>query len=108
MSSDKPQYAKKGNNSNSNNYNREQGPHKYSNNNNSINNNGKKNADGVPFLTYGANSNYLEWKEKITEICLVKFGFLGRCIKNGAYWLPPAVPNNYNPATDPHGLVSRV
>ena len=100
MGSDQKNNAKKGNYSNNN---REQGPRKYFNNNNN-NNNGKKNADGVPILTYGANSNYLEWKEKITEICLVKFGFLGRCIKNGAYWLPPVVPNNYNPATDPHGL----
>ena len=90
------------NNGNYNNNNDNSKP--YNRNNNNYNNKG--NIDGVPKLTYGSNSNYIQWKEALFKACMVKYEHLGSCIQTGEYYEPPEIiTNTYVKAQDPNGFI---
>ncbi len=91
--------------SNNSNINNNKSYHRRNNHNNNINNN-KKNADDVPKLTYGPNTNYIQWREALFKVCMVKYEHLGTCIQTGQYYEPPEViTNTYVKAQDPNGFI---
>ena len=57
----------------------------------------RQNQDGLPKLTHGAKSNYLEWNKLLKPKALLEFGDLGRIFDNFDedgnldYWEPPEI-----------------
>ena len=56
--------------------------------------------EAVSILTYGSNTNFAIFKEKIKTSCLEKYGNLGRLIEDNAYWMPDEIDEEkYEPQT---------
>ena len=62
----------------------------------------KKDLDSnknVPMLTFGTNTNYATFKERLTISCVEKYGDLARLLTDGKYYVPDELdPNDF--ATD--------
>ena len=57
--------------------------------------------EDVPMLTFGSNTNFAVFKEKLGIACLEKYGNLGRIIEDSKYWEPATInPNDYK-SSDP-------
>jgi len=66
--------------------------------------------DDIPILTYGPNSNLLEFRKLLSIKAQLDFGELGRLVETLVY--PTFAPVAYNPAdltpaSDPHGLIKK-
>lgn len=67
-------------------------------------------VDEIPTLSYGANSNLLEFRRQLSIKAQIDYGELGRMVETLAYPTFPPVnynPNDISPAADPHGLVKK-
>ena len=42
-------------------------------------------------MKYGPLNNYIVFQEKLEAACDMKYGNLGRIIRDESYWVPPAV-----------------
>jgi hypothetical protein len=56
----------------------------------------KKDLEGIPILKYGPGNNFAKFKEAISKVVIKKYGDLGKLIRQGTYYIPPA------PAIWPH------
>ena len=55
----------------------------------------------VPMLTFGTNTNYATFKERLTISCVEKYGDLARFLNNGKYYEPDELnPDNFVTTVD--------
>lgn len=49
------------------------------------------NANGIPLLRFGANTNLHVWKQKLTVKAMQLYGDLARLLEDDEYYVPPMV-----------------
>ena len=54
--------------------------------------------DSIPILRYGPNNNYVEFKKRLSLVCLEKYKVLGRVIEEEKYWVPEEVDLSLYPS----------
>lgn len=66
-------------------------------------------ATSVPILRYGANTNFLKFKEKLSRAALKEYGDLGRLIEDMRYYEPPMIDeDDYHLDDDPRQVQIRL
>ena len=66
--------------------------------------------EDIPILTYGSNSNLLEFRKLLSIKAQLDFGELGKVVETLVYptFAPVAYnPSDLSPAADPHGLIKK-
>jgi len=68
----------------------------------------KKDPEAIPILKYGPGNNFAKFKEAISKVALKEYGDLGKLIRQGTYYIPPA-PNkttygSFDPKIDVDGM----
>ncbi len=68
----------------------------------------KKDPEAIPVLKYGPGNNFAKFKEAISKVALKEYGDLGKLIRQGAYYIPPAPDKtkygSFDPAIDVDGM----